>query len=325
MCIYTLAHLKVLKKMLAPKSYSNLNRHLVTSYPLPISFLGKGSLSPILKCPLNLKMKWHTWATTFFPNNLQSCLLLHLVAVGDRSVKSNDLFSFLHITLPQGHILWPWFQGSIATSLQRLHFWEMIVLEMKRHTSVLTPQMPWSRGRGSYNPPPGPQWRETFRPRGSTSRSTFYQHGGGSPAEAARARPPASPRLPRTEGRPRPRASWVRSEEQARSGSIRERAAGPPPEVPPGRHRKGLGEGRCHTERRPGYSRLWLVLYRLRGENRPLKSLRFPGSLSHRRAPAACGRGRAAPAASRPRCVGPAGPPRALPRPMPGGASVSRG
>lgn len=65
MCIYTLAHLKVLKKMLAPKSYSNLNRHLVTSYPLPISFLRftfpNFKMSPQLKNEMTY-MSYHVFS-----------------------------------------------------------------------------------------------------------------------------------------------------------------------------------------------------------------------------------------------------------------------
>lgn len=140
---------------------------------------------PILKCPCIYNENKITYIShhTFSLTAYKVDLLLHLTVLGDHSVKSEDFYPFfLNIILPKGQILCPWFQGAVTNSLQHLHFWEMIVLERKRKTFLLTPQTPWSRGKGFYNPPLGLQWRESFQPRGSTSRSTFYHLRGGSPA-----------------------------------------------------------------------------------------------------------------------------------------------
>ena len=197
--------------------------------------------------------------------------------------------------MPTGLRLEPRLRGSITRSLRGLHFWARTGLEMKRDAFLLTPQMPWSTGKGSYNPPPGLQRRETFRPRGSTCRSTFSHFGAGSPATSGTGPAfPASAWFPDTEKRSRRRARW------GERGNVRSLQTGPGV-LKPGasggaatgngswRPRKGRGGRRCTAQRGPGCRRCLSFSSQVArgGERWPLKFLRFPGSLSHRRAPAA--------------------------------------
>lgn len=72
------------------------------------------------------------------------------MAIGDLSVKPEDFFFLKHHPAQGSYTLQWWIP--IPSSLQGLHFWEITVVEMKRNTFLLTPQMPWSRGKESYNP-----------------------------------------------------------------------------------------------------------------------------------------------------------------------------
>lgn len=170
--------------------------------------------------------------------------------------------------MPKGQRLRSWFPGSITTSKHQLHFWETMVPEMKRNTFLLTPQTPWSRGKGFYNPPLGLQWRETFRPRGSTSRSTSSHLGRGSPAVNGAG--PASAGSARFLETKRSLGDQSPSEGLRTGPGPLETAASrrPPPEVAPGGHGKGRGDGRCHTQLLPGCSRgaFWLFSHRWLGE-----------------------------------------------------------
>lgn len=195
----------------------------------------------------------------------------------------------------------------MSSSLQGLQFWEITVLEMK-HTFLLTPQMPWSRGKGSYNPLLGLQWRETFRPRGSTSRNTFYYLSAGSSAGNGTEQGfPASARFLETQRMSPRRAARGHQGLGTGPGPLEPVAGwGAPAGSGSGRPREGAGRWQVSHSKPSGLQPPFVFFFpgcsgvKSVAEISPLPSVAEPTKSSRR-----CSRVRASRfCPSRPRCVG---------------------
>lgn len=92
---------------------------------------------------INIKL-YVSASTIFFITAYKVDLLLHLIAVGDHSVKFED---FSPIFLKHHLALEPWFQGAITTSVQHLPLWEMIMLERRKTCFYLLHKRPGAEAK----------------------------------------------------------------------------------------------------------------------------------------------------------------------------------
>ncbi|KAJ8797100.1 hypothetical protein J1605_001910 [Eschrichtius robustus] len=191
-------------------------------------------------------------------------------AVGEHAVKPEDGSSFLSgTTVPDGRTLWPRSRGSIATPTPTGR-------ETERPACDLLHKRPGAEAEDAGALPQ--VFKEETHLRHEAPLLAVHRSASEEAAtrQTAREGLPAAVRLLGTEGR-------TGSAPGCRGGTgpgalqpgAREK---PQTEVVPGvEHRKGRGDGRCHTQRCSGCSRRLAFSFRVSRGERPFECLRFPG------------------------------------------------